>query len=43
MVKKMNVEGRRRKGKPKKKWLDSNGCNMRTTGVCVNDVGYRVK
>jgi len=41
MVMEMNVEGRR--GRPKKKWLDAFECDMRTAGVCVDDVGGRVK
>jgi len=34
----MNVEGRRWRGRPKKKWLDAIGCDMRTVVVCVEDV-----
>lgn len=40
---KMNVEGRRGRRKPKKRWLDVTGCNMRTAVVCENDVGDRIK
>jgi len=36
------VEGRRGRGRPKK-WLDAIRCDMRTIGVCVDDVGFRVK
>jgi len=35
-VMEMNVEGR---GRSKKKWLDTIGCDMRTAGVCVDDMG----
>jgi len=35
----LNVEERRGRGKPKKKWLNVIECDMRTTAVCVNDVG----
>jgi len=34
----MNVEGR-----PKKKWLDAIGCDIRTAGVDVDNVGNWVK
>jgi len=40
---KMNVEGKNGKGKPKKKWLDAIKCDMRTSGVCIDDVEDRVK
>jgi len=40
---KMNAEGRRGRGNPKKKWLDAIECDMRTAGVGVDDVGDRVK
>jgi len=39
----MNVEGRRGRGRPKNKWLDAIGCDMMTSGVCVDDVRDRVK
>jgi len=42
-VMEMNVEGRRVKGRTKKKWLDAIGCDMRAAGVCVDDTGNRVK
>jgi len=38
----MNVKERRERGRLKK-WLDEIGCDMKTTGVCVDDVGDRVK
>jgi len=37
------VEGRRGRGRLKKKWLNEIECDMRTAGECVNDVGDRVK
>jgi len=37
----MNIEGR--KGRPKKKWLNGIECDMRTAGMCVNDVEDQVK
>lgn len=43
MVMEMKVEGKRRGGKPKKKWLDAIDSYMETTGVCENDVGDYVK
>ncbi|XP_050534488.1 uncharacterized protein LOC126901782 [Daktulosphaira vitifoliae] len=39
----MNVEGRRGRGRPKKRWKDANECDMRTADVSVDDVGDRVK
>jgi hypothetical protein len=35
---KMNVEGKRRTGRPKKRWLDTIGNYMRFIGVCIEDV-----
>jgi len=43
MVIGMNVEGRKGRGRPKKKWLNAIGCDVRTAGECVDDVGDRVK
>jgi len=40
MVMEMNIEGKRR---PKKKWLDAIGCDMRTVDMCVDNVGDGVK
>jgi len=37
----MNIEGER--GKPNKKWLDAIGCDLRTAGMCIEDVGDHVK
>jgi len=37
----LSVEGER--GRPKKKRLNVIECDIRTAGVCVNDVGDRVK
>jgi len=37
----MNVEKRRGRRKPKKRWLDVIGCDMRTAKVCVDDVEDR--
>jgi len=31
----MNVKGRRGRGKPKKRWLNTIENDMRTTGVCI--------
>jgi len=33
------VEVRKGKGRPKKKWLNRIEYDMRTGGMCVNDVG----
>jgi len=32
-------ERKKRKRKTKEKWLSGIECDIRTTGVCVNDVG----
>jgi len=37
---KMNI-GRKRRGRPKKRWLDTNENDMRTVGLCVEDVKNR--
>jgi len=42
-VMELNMEGRRERERPKKKWLNGIECNMDITGVCVNDVGDQVK
>jgi len=39
----LSVEVRRGRGRPKKKWLNWIEENIRTAGVCMNDVGDRVK
>lgn len=39
----MNVEGRRDRGRPKKRWRDAIECDLRTADVSVEDVGDRVK
>jgi len=36
-VMELRVEGRR--GRQKKKWLNMIECDMRTAGMCMNDVG----
>lgn len=36
------IKGERR-GRPKKRWLDAIGSDMRTVGTYINDVGDRVK
>jgi len=41
MVTELSIE--RRKGKPKKKRLNAIECDIRTTGVYVNDVEDRVR
>jgi hypothetical protein len=43
MVMNMNVEGKRERGRPKKKWLDVIKCDMKSAGVCTEDVGDRAK
>jgi hypothetical protein len=40
VVMKINVEGK--KGRPKKKWLDTIENYMKTVGVCVEDVENKV-
>jgi len=39
----LSVERRRGSGRPKKKWSNGLECDTRAAGVCVNDVGDRVK
>jgi len=39
----MNTEGRRGIGRPKKKWSDAIGCDMRTAVVCVEDMRNHVE
>jgi len=39
-VMELNME---RRGRPKNKWLNVIECDMRTTSVCINDGGDRVK
>lgn len=39
----MNVEKRRGRGRPKKKWLNTIECDMRTADLCIERVGDRVK
>jgi len=43
VVMKVNVEGKKGRGKPKKKWLDTVENDMRAVGVCVEDVENRKK
>jgi hypothetical protein len=38
VVMKIKVEGKRRRGKPKKRWLDTIENHMGDVGVCVEDV-----
>jgi hypothetical protein len=38
IVMKMNVEGKREREKPKKKWLDTIENYMRSIGVCIGDI-----
>lgn len=42
-VMEMNVIGSRRRGRPKRRWLDAIMSGMRTAGVFVDVVGNRVK
>jgi len=39
---KITVEETRERRRPKK-WLDVIECDMKTVGVCVNDVGNQIK
>jgi len=39
----LNVEGRREREKPRERWLYAIGYNMKTAGVCVDDMGDHVK
>jgi len=41
-VMKLSVEGRRERGKPKKKWLNGIESDVRTESVYVNDMEDRV-
>jgi hypothetical protein len=38
---KINVEGKRERGRPKKKWLDTIENDMRAVGVYVGDLENR--
>jgi hypothetical protein len=40
---KMNVEGKRERGRPKKIWLDTIDNDMRVVGVCVGNVEIQDK
>jgi len=42
-VMELSVEGKRGRGRPKKKWLNGFECDMRTANVCVNDAVNQVK
>jgi len=35
----LSVEGRKRRGRLEKRWLNAIECDMRITGVCLNDLG----
>jgi hypothetical protein len=37
----INVEGKRRRGRPKKRWLDTIENEIRAFGVCIGDVENR--
>jgi len=39
----MNIERKRERGRPKKRWLYTIENNMRAVGVCVGDVKNRDK
>ena len=41
VVMKMNVEGKRGRGRPKMKWLENIEKDMRVVGVCIGDVKDR--
>ena len=41
VVMKMNVEGKRSRGRPKKRWLENIEKDMRVVGVCIGDVKDR--
>jgi len=43
VVMKMNVEGKIRRGKSKKRWLETIENDMRAVGVCKGDVENREK
>jgi len=38
VVLKINVEEKKERGRPKKRWLDTIENDMRAVGVCVGDV-----
>jgi len=40
---KMNVEGKKRRGRPKKRRLDAIENNTRAVGVCIGDMKNRDK
>jgi len=40
---KMNVEGKRGRGRPIKSWWDTIEYDMRTVGVCIGEVKNREK
>jgi len=43
IVMELSAEGKRGRGRPKKKWLKRIEFDMRTVDVCVNDVEDRIK
>ncbi|KAL4135686.1 hypothetical protein QTP88_007282 [Uroleucon formosanum] len=43
VVMKINIEGKRERGRPKKKWLENIEKDMRVVGVCIGDVKDRDK
>ncbi|KAL4126178.1 hypothetical protein QTP88_010404 [Uroleucon formosanum] len=43
VVMKMNVDGKRGRGRPQKRWLENMERDMRAVGVCIGDVKDRYK
>lgn len=37
MTKNMSVDGKRERGRPRKRWFEVIECNMRMTGFCEED------
>jgi hypothetical protein len=41
VIKKINIDGKRRRRRPKNRWLDTIENDIKAVGVCVRDVENR--